>query len=118
MFFLLKFEGLGPALAFQFVMNSTRLGLYETVDQLNWTRYNGSTSHSTILCVFWGGVCGVVGSAVGCPLYMIKTQLQSQSHGQFAVGFQHNHSGTIDALKQTYRQHGFNGLWRGFEGKN
>lgn len=116
--FCLIIKGLGPALAFQFVMNSTRLGSYETVDQLNWTRFNGSASRSTILCVFWGGVCGVIGSAVGCPLYMIKIQIQSQSHGEFAVGFQHNHSGMIDALKQIYRQNGFSGLFRGFEGKN
>lgn len=110
------FTGLGPALAFQFVLNSTRLGLYETVDQLNWTRFNASSSHSTVLCVFWGAVCGVAGSAIGCPLYMVKTQLQAQSHGKFAVGFQHGHTGMVDALVTTYRQQGMRGLWRGFEG--
>lgn len=111
-------SGLAPALSFQFVMNSTRLGLYETVDQLNWTRarFDPSAPHSTVFCVFWGGACGVVGSAVGCPLYMIKTQIQAQSHGKFAVGFQHSHTGMIDALISTYRERGMRGLWRGFEG--
>lgn len=111
-------SGLVPALSFQFVMNSTRLGLYETVDQLNWTRarFDPSAPHSTVFCVFWGGACGVVGSAVGCPLYMIKTQIQAQSHGKFAVGFQHSHTGMIDALISTYRERGIRGLWRGFEG--
>lgn len=109
-------KGLGPALAFQFVMNSTRLGLYETVDQLNWTRFNSSSTHSTVLCVFWGGVAGVAGSAIGCPLYMVKTQIQAQSHGQFAVGYQHGHTGMIDALTRIYRLQGVKGLWRGFEG--
>lgn len=130
--------GLVPALAFQFVLNSTRLGLYETVDKLNFTRYDGETHHSLSLCVIWGGICGVAGAAVilikyiliwllndnnfcfnskvGCPLYMVKTQLQSQSHGKFAVGFQHNHSGMVDALNSTYKQHGFRGLYRGFQG--
>lgn len=71
-FFFCNCIGLVPALSFQFVMNSTRLGLFETVDQLNWTRFSPSSSHATVLCVFWGGVCGVAGSAVGCPFYMVK----------------------------------------------
>lgn len=47
-------KGLGSALGFQFVMNSTRLGLYETVDQLGWTRYSKTKDHSPGLCVLWG----------------------------------------------------------------
>lgn len=68
------------------------------------------------LMVFWGGVCGVVGATVGCPLYMVKTQMQAQSHGKFAVGFQHNHSGMVNALTTIYKGHGMRGLWRGFQG--
>lgn len=109
-------KGLGSALSFQFVLNSTRLGLFETVDQYKWTRFNGTDEHSTILCVFWGAVAGVAGAAVGTPLYMVKTQLQSQSHGKFAVGYQHKHSGTVNALVTTYQRQGMHGLWRGFEG--
>lgn len=109
-------KGLGPALAFQFVLNSTRLGLYETVDKLHLTRFDSSAPHSMVLCVFWGAAAGVAGSAVGCPLYMVKTQLQAQSHGQFAVGYQHGHTGMVDALTTTFRKHGVRGLWRGFEG--
>lgn len=56
--------GLVPALAFQFVLNSTRLGLYETVDKLNFTRFDGEKHHSLSLCVIWGGICGVAGAAV------------------------------------------------------
>lgn len=97
-------------------MNSTRLGLYETVDQLNWTRFSPTSPHSTVLCVFWGAVSGVAGSAVGCPLYMVKTQLQAQSNSQFAVGFQHSHTGMVNALVSTYQHQGVRGLWRGFEG--
>lgn len=109
-------KGLSSALAFQFVMNSTRLGLFETVDTLNWTRSTGSTSHSPVLCVFWGGVAGVAGSAIGCPFYMVKTQIQAQSYGRYAVGFQHGHSGTVDALKKAYHASGVRGLWKGVEG--
>lgn len=47
---------------------------------------------------------------------MIKTQLQAQSNGKFAVGYQHDHRGTISALITTYKKQGFKGLWRGFSG--
>lgn len=111
-------KGLCSALAFQFVMNSTRLGLYETVDTWEWTRAENSPpgSHSTGLCILWGGVAGVAGSAIGCPFYMVKTQIQAQSHGKFAVGFQHGHSGTVSALKRAYTAQGVRGLWKGVEG--
>lgn len=66
--------------------------------------------------VFWGGVCGVFGATIGCPLYMVKTQMQSQSYGKFAVGYQHNHSGMVNALVTIYKSHGTSGLWRGCQG--
>lgn len=109
-------KGFGPALGFQFVMNSTRLGLFETVDNLKWTCSSSTGRHSPFLLVFWGGVAGVAGAAIGCPLYMVKTQIQAQSHGQFAVGYQHQHTGTVDALMSAYHSRGFKGLWRGFQG--
>lgn len=110
-------KGLGPALSFQFVMNSTRLGTYQTVMNLGWTKFDKSSPYqSPILCVFWGGTAGVFGSALGCPLYMIKTQIQAQSVGELAVGYQHNHKSTIDALRNIVVNRGFLGLWRGFTG--
>lgn len=68
--------GLVPALAFQFVLNSTRLGLYETVDKLNFTRFDGETHHSMTLCVLWGGICGVAGAAVISFKYILNLILQ------------------------------------------
>ncbi|KAL5290556.1 SLC25A34.2 family protein [Megaselia abdita] len=98
-------------------MNSTRLGTYQTVTNLGWTKFDRSSPYqSPILCVFWGGAAGVFGSALGCPLYMIKTQIQAQSVGEYAVGYQHNHKSTIDALKNIVVNRGFLGLWRGFTG--
>lgn len=101
-------KGLSSALAFQFVMNSTRLGSYQTVDNLGWNRYsNGEIS--MIKCVWWGGLAGVMGSALGCPLYLVKTQIQAQSHGKYAVGFQHHHCGMMDGLKTTFKEQGVKG---------
>lgn len=110
-------------------MNSTRLGLYETVYNLNWTKVSKSNSNndnknskndddqqlqnSPILCLIWGGVSGVCGSIVGCPFYLIKTQMQSQSYGKYAVGYQHEHKNTFNGLQTVYKEQGIKGLWRG-----
>lgn len=61
-------------------------------------------------------MAGVAGSALGCPFYMVKTQIQAQSYGRYAVGFQHNHTGTVSALKSAYNLKGVRGLWKGVEG--
>jgi solute carrier family 25, member 34/35 len=45
---------------------------------------------------------------------MIKTQIQAQSYGKFAVGFQHGHKSTFSALKRILQENGFKGLWRGW----
>lgn len=98
-------KGLGSALAFQLVMNSIRLGSYQTFDNKGWNR-NSKGELVPILCVFWGGTAGVLGSSTGCPLYMVKTQIQAQSSGQYSVGYQHQHKGTIDALKTIVKDGG------------
>lgn len=108
-------KGLGSALTFQFVLNSSRLGFYQTVDDWNWTKLDMG-QRSPTLCLFWGGVAGVLGSALGCPFYMIKTQVQAQSVGKYAVGHQHHHKNTLSALINTIKQQGFFGLWRGVTG--
>lgn len=138
-------KGLSSALAFQFFMNSVRLGTYQTIDNLGWNRRkNGEIDPA--LAIMWGerereivenlidifsvirislnhmnflsagGMSGIFGSTVGCPLYMIKTQIQAQSYGTFAVGFQHGHKGTFDALRRILNESGIKGLWRGWTG--
>lgn len=109
-------KGFGPALSFQFIMNGTRLGIFQMADDLKWTCAGDSDIRSPLLLVFWSSASGFAGAAVGCPLYMVKTQLQAQSHGQFAVGHQHQHSGTMSALSSAYRNNGVRGLWRGLSG--
>lgn len=106
-------KGLGSALCFQFVLNSSRLGIYETGESFGITK-NKNGENSPIYCVLWGGFSGIVGAALGCPLLMIKTQMQSKSHGKFAVGDQHQHKGTIPALISIYKESGIKGLWRGY----
>jgi solute carrier family 25, member 34/35 len=89
-------------------MNSIRLGTYQTIDNYGWNRnINGELNPG--LCIFWGGISGILGSTCGTPLYLIKTQIQAQSHGKFAVGFQHGHKSTMDAFKRIMTESGVKG---------
>lgn len=95
-------------------MNSIRLGSFQTATNLGLTKLDKSSSNqSPILCIFWGGTSGVIGHCIGCPLYMVKTQIQAQSVSEFAVGYQHNHKGMVDAFRNIIRKEGFIGIWRG-----
>lgn len=106
-------RGLCSAAAFQMVMNSTRLGLFQTADHLKLTR-NKAGDYSPVKCVFYGAIAGAGGATLGCPLFMIKTQIQSQAtNSKYAVGYQHSHTGTVNAFVTTFRQQGVKGLWRG-----
>jgi solute carrier family 25 protein 34/35 len=89
-------------------MNSVRLGTYQTIDNYGYNR-NTNGELNPGLCILWGGISGIFGSTVGCPLYMIKTQMQAQSHGKYAVGFQHGHKSTLDAFKRILAESGIRG---------
>lgn len=56
--------------------------------------------------VLIGGFGGIVGQ-LGCsPLFLIKTHLQAEAAASIAVGHQHHHKGTINALKTIYSKYG------------
>lgn len=51
-------------------MNSFRLGTYQTIDNYGLNRYE-TGELNPILCIFWAGFSGIIGSSVGCPFYMV-----------------------------------------------
>ncbi|XP_067630694.1 solute carrier family 25 member 35-like [Eurosta solidaginis] len=105
-------KGLVPALYFQFIINSFRLGLYNMALEKKWM-HNKNGDISFPLGLFWGAFGGCVGTYFSSPFFLIKTQLQSQAAKSIAVGYQHEHTGTFQALHQIYTQNGVTGLWRG-----
>lgn len=112
-------KGLVPALEFQFVMNGTRMGMFQMLDNGRLTRDPATGELSPLRCMLWSGAAGLVSAAVACPLNMVKTQMQIQTGGgatASAVGYQHRHRGTWSALAAAYRAGGVRGLWRGFTG--
>lgn len=100
----------------QFTLHGTRLGLYGMVEQRNWITSSNSTTATLGASVFWGSVTGLIGSIVASPFFLIKTQIQAQSPGSTAVGFQHNYTGTLNAFTTIYARHGLAGFWHGFQG--
>lgn len=100
-------KGLGPAVVYQFVMNGTRLGLYQTLVNTGFTRpkaemvakgaggsiSSGSRSPSSDFArsVLAGALGGGLGGLVASPLYLVKTQLQAMSRKEIAVGHQYSH---------------------------
>lgn len=68
------------------------------------TDSNGKTVvHKSIAA---GSFSGVVGAFLGSPLFLIKTQLQSESAVNIQVGTQHHHRGALAAIRTIYRREG------------
>lgn len=108
-------KGLGVAMVLHGLRNCVRLGLYQTMEKKGFlTNSEGKTVFykSAVASAF----AGATGAFFGSPLFLIKTQLQSQAAKQIAVGHQHGHSGALEAVRTIYLQHGILGLWRGVNG--
>lgn len=61
--------------------------------------------------MFWnsvliGGFGGVLGQLCSSPLFLVKTHLQAEAAATIAVGHQHHHTGTLNALKTIYSRYG------------
>ncbi|XP_035911605.1 solute carrier family 25 member 35-like [Anopheles stephensi] len=105
-------KGLAPSLCFQFILNSCRLGIYNTANEHGWTKQRNG-NQSILKSAFWGATGGFVGSALASPFFMLRTHLQSQAKAEIAVGYQHQHTGMISAMKDIFKKHGIQGLYRG-----
>ncbi|VVD02639.1 unnamed protein product, partial [Leptidea sinapis] len=105
-------SGLPAMLGFQFCLNTFRLGVYRISERRGFTiTSEGRTS--VVRGALAAGVGGALGSIAGTPFFLVKTRLQAQSAKAIAVGHQHTHSGTWDALRDIYRKEGVKGLFRG-----
>lgn len=108
-------KGLSTAMIMHCVRNSTRLGLYQWLHKKGYlTKENGKTIlHRSAIA---SALSGAAGAFLGSPLFLVKTQLQSQAAEKISVGTQHGHKGAFAAFKSIYKKDGIPGLWRGGNG--
>jgi solute carrier family 25 protein 34/35 len=103
------YKGYGAALAYQFVMNGIRLGLYDECKvQLSRVLPEGGVSNLAA-----GISMGFVGNWVASPFFMIKTRQQARANSTIAVGQQHEYRNMLDGLVKVAREKGLAGLWHG-----
>uniref|UniRef100_A0A034WV98 Solute carrier family 25 member 35 n=1 Tax=Bactrocera dorsalis TaxID=27457 RepID=A0A034WV98_BACDO len=105
-------KGLVPAMHFQFILNSIRIGFYHTAVRNQWTS-NESGGESFGKNLLLAISAGAVGAYLSSPFFMIKTQMQSEAPKKVAVGYQHHHTGMYNAMRKIYEKNGIAGLWRG-----
>jgi solute carrier family 25 protein 34/35 len=104
-------KGLGPAIAYQFVMNGTRLGSYSVLNYVTTDPEDGQTI-KFVKKLFCGGTAGVMGACLGSPLFLVKTRMQVQSNA-ISVGEQYRYNNMFSALREIYKSGGFGGLYTG-----
>ncbi|EDO39447.1 predicted protein [Nematostella vectensis] len=105
-------KGLFPALIYQVIMNGTRLGSYQIITNFGLTK-DADGKPVFYKCLIAGAMSGGLGATLGSPFYLLKTQLQAQSAQQIAVGYQHQHKGSLKPLWDVYTRFGVKGLYQG-----
>merc|ERR1719516_338814 len=96
-------------------MNGTRLGTYAEMEKLGWTREGGDRAGQLSLarCVACSAMAGALSSFLASPIFLVKTQLQTSSSANIAVGYQHQHGSVTAAFSNIYKKGGIQGLWQG-----
>ncbi|GLB35840.1 putative mitochondrial carrier (TC 2.A.29) family protein [Lyophyllum shimeji] len=108
-------RGLGPAYAYQILLNGSRLGFYEPFRRGINTLFGISPDEQVpYTSVIAGATSGAVGASLGSPLFLIKARMQAYSPA-LPVGAQHFYKNSFDALSTIFRAEGFRGLVRGID---
>ncbi|KAM3589680.1 Mitochondrial oxaloacetate carrier protein [Umbelopsis sp. WA50703] len=103
-------RGLGAAYIYQVCLNGSRLGLYDPIRNII-GHLTGSEGVPTRVAS--GALAGMAGAALGSPLYLVKTRMQSFSPIFATIGHQHHYKSTFSALSSIFSREGVRGLYRG-----
>ncbi|TCD68317.1 Mitochondrial oxaloacetate carrier protein [Steccherinum ochraceum] len=108
-------RGLGPAYAYQILLNGSRLGFYEPFRRsINTTFGISATEQLPATSLAAGAASGAVGAVLGNPLFMVKARMQAYSP-TLPVGAQHNYKNAFHALSSIVKSQGAKGLVRGVD---
>ncbi|KAI5450081.1 Mitochondrial oxaloacetate carrier protein [Naganishia albida] len=106
-------RGLGPAYAYQILLNGSRLGFYEPIrKRLNRLAGYGASDQLAWSSVTAGAGSGIIGATLGNPLFLIKARMQAYSPA-LPVGAQHHYRSSFHALSEVVKNEGKLGLVRG-----
>lgn len=103
-------RGLGAAYIYQVCLNGSRLGFYDPFRNMVGT-ITGSDGVTARVAA--GALAGMSGAALGSPLYLVKTRMQSFSPIFATIGHQHHYKSTASALSSIWKREGVRGLYRG-----
>lgn len=91
-------------------MNGFRFGTFSTLENNGMLKNkNGDTSFVKLMAA--SALSGSIGSGIGSPFFMVKTQLQTNAAKSIAVGHQHGHDRMLAAFKKIYLRHGVLGIY-------
>ncbi|KAF0698062.1 Aste57867_11310 [Aphanomyces stellatus] len=107
-------RGLVAGMCYQTLMNGSRLGFFEQLQQVY-----GATDPNHISYPFRnmlaGATSGSIGAMMGSPFFLVKARLQAQSNAA-SINAQYHYKGTFDAFRQIIAKDGVMGLYRGVNG--
>ncbi|KAJ7610775.1 mitochondrial carrier domain-containing protein [Roridomyces roridus] len=108
-------RGLGPAYAYQILLNGSRLGFYEPFRR-SFNKFIGRRPDEMLpsTAIIAGATSGAVGASLGNPLFLIKARMQAYSPA-LPVGAQHYYKNSFHALSNIFRAEGPRGLIRGID---
>lgn len=104
-------RGLCVSLAYTFLMNAWRMGIYDVADHRGWINDPQTGRLHAGRCMLWSLFSGTVGLTAAMPLLVIRTLLQAQSIK--SDGQRPYVTGRMAFLGE-YRLHGLRGFWRGY----
>lgn len=108
---VLKFyKGIGAALLRQATYTTTRMGVYQTINDMYKAR-TGITAPSTAASVCMGLTAGATGAFVGTPAEVALIRMMVD--GKLPESERRNYKNVADALWRIYQEEGIKGLWTG-----
>ncbi|ODV58422.1 Oac1p [Ascoidea rubescens DSM 1968] len=114
-------KGLFCAYIYQIALNGCRYGLYEPIrknfNQIFYPNQDPHIIQKVPINILSGALSGMAGAALGSPLYLIKTRMQSYTASStIQVGQQTHYNNFYQGLINIYKnENGIKGLFRGVD---